>query len=30
LGLPTDLELRDRLQRPFHLVPWGSVLQEVL
>jgi hypothetical protein len=30
LGLPADLELRDRLDRPFQLVPWGSPIQEVL
>jgi hypothetical protein len=30
LGLPTDLELRDRLHRPFQLVPWGGVIREVL
>jgi hypothetical protein len=30
LGIPADLELRDRLQRPFALVPWGSPIREVL
>jgi hypothetical protein len=30
LGIPSDLELRDRLQRPFQLVPWGSPIREVL
>jgi hypothetical protein len=30
LGVPHDLELRDRLQRPFTLVPWGSPVREVL
>jgi len=30
LGIPADLELRDRLQRPFQLVPWGSPIREML
>jgi hypothetical protein len=30
LGLPTDLELRDRLHRPFQLVPWGSPIRDLL
>ncbi len=30
LGLPTDLELNDRLGRPFQLVPWGSPIRELL
>ena len=30
LGIPADLELRDRLNRPFQLVPWGSPIQELL
>lgn len=30
LGVPPDLELRDRLQRPFVLVPWGGPIREVL
>ena len=30
LGVPHDLELRDRLQRPFTLVPWGNPIREVL
>ena len=30
LGIPADLELRDRLQRPFALVPWGSPIADVL
>ena len=30
LGLPADLELRDRLNRPFALVPWGQPIAEVL
>jgi hypothetical protein len=30
LGLPADLELRDRLQRPFALVPWGNAISELL
>ena len=28
-GIPTDLELHDRLQRPFSLVPWGSPIREL-
>jgi hypothetical protein len=30
LGVPHDLELRDRLARPFTLVPWGSPIREVI
>jgi hypothetical protein len=30
LGLSTDFELRDRQQRPYALVPWGSVIQDLL
>ena len=30
LGIPADLELRDRLNRPFQLVPWGTPIREVL
>jgi hypothetical protein len=30
LGIPADLELRDRLDRPYVLVPWGSPIREVL
>jgi hypothetical protein len=30
VGIPADLELRDRLDRPFVLVPWGSPIREVL
>ena len=30
LGIPTDLELRDRLNRPFQLVPWGAPIRELL
>ncbi len=30
LGIPRDLELRDRLNRPYTLVPWGNVLREVV
>ena len=30
LGIPNDLELRDRLDRPFVLVPWGSAIRELL
>jgi hypothetical protein len=30
LGVPPDLELRDRLARPFTLVPWGSPIREVI
>ena len=30
LGVPTDLELRDRLDRPITLLPWGAPIREVL
>jgi hypothetical protein len=30
LGIPADLELHDRLHRPYQLVPWGSPIREVL
>jgi hypothetical protein len=30
LGIPADLELRDRLGRPFQLVPWGAAIPEVM
>src|SRR5262249_23628878 len=30
LGLSADLELHDRLARPFGLVPWGSPIQDLL
>ncbi len=30
LGISADTELRDRLQRPFTLVPWGSPISELL
>jgi hypothetical protein len=30
LGVPTDLELTDRLNRPFTLVPWGRPVTELL
>jgi hypothetical protein len=30
LGLSTDLELRDRLDKPTQLVPWGSPIRELL
>ena len=30
LGIPADLELRDRLQRPLSVVPWGNVVHELL
>jgi hypothetical protein len=30
LGVPHDLELRDRLARPFVLCPWGSPIREVM
>jgi len=29
LGVPHDLELRDRLQRPFTLVPWGNPIRDL-
>jgi hypothetical protein len=30
LGIPSDLELRDRVDRPFQLVPWGNPIHELL
>lgn len=30
LGIPKDLELRDNLDRPFQLVPWGEPISDVL
>jgi hypothetical protein len=30
LGIPFDLDLQDRLHRPFQLVPWGSPIRELL
>jgi len=30
LGIPADLELRDRLNRPLMLVPWGTVIWDLL
>jgi hypothetical protein len=30
LGVANDLELQDRLGRPFQLVPWGQPIREVL
>jgi hypothetical protein len=30
LGLPAELELRDRLDKPTQLVPWGSPIRELL
>ncbi len=30
LGVPPDLELVDRLSRPFVLAPWGSPIREIL
>jgi hypothetical protein len=30
LGIPADLELRDRLGRPIALVPWGNAIGELL
>jgi hypothetical protein len=30
LGVPADLELHDRLQRPYQLVPWGSPINDLL
>jgi hypothetical protein len=30
LGIPHDTEMRDRLQRPFTLVPWGSPIGELV
>jgi hypothetical protein len=30
LGIPADLELRDRFERPFALVPWGRPILEIV
>jgi len=30
LGIANDLELQDRLSRPFQLVPWGNPIRELL
>jgi hypothetical protein len=30
LGISSTLELRDRLHRPYQLVPWGSPIKEIL
>ncbi len=30
LGIANDLELHDRLSKPFQLVPWGSPIRELL
>jgi hypothetical protein len=30
LGIPNDLELHDRLQKPFQLVPWGNPIRDIL
>ena len=30
LGIPHDLELRDRLQRPYVLCPWGEPVRELI
>jgi uncharacterized protein (DUF1501 family) len=30
LGLPADFELRDRLDRPMPVVPWGNAIDELL
>jgi hypothetical protein len=30
LGIAPDLELRDRLERPYRLVPWGSPIHDIL
>jgi uncharacterized protein (DUF1501 family) len=30
LGIPADLELRDRLARPFQLVPWGTAIRDIV
>jgi len=30
LGVANDLELQDRLGRPFQLVPWGDPIRELL
>ena len=30
LGIPPDMELHDRLRRPYQLVPWGKPIEELL
>jgi hypothetical protein len=30
LGIPADLELHDRLARPFQLVPWGTAIRDLM
>jgi arylsulfatase A-like enzyme len=30
LGIPNTMELRDRLHRPYELVPWGSPIHELM
>jgi uncharacterized protein (DUF1501 family) len=30
LGIPAEMELRDRLGRPFQVVPWGRPIREML
>ncbi len=30
LGVPHDMEMRDRLNRPFTLVPWGSPIHDLV
>jgi hypothetical protein len=30
LGISSDLELKDRLLRPFQLVPWGRAIPELV
>jgi len=30
LGIANDMELQDRLSRPFNLVPWGQPIRELL
>src|SRR5262249_47270561 len=30
LGIPADLELHDRQNRPYQLVPWGSPIPDLL
>jgi uncharacterized protein DUF1501 len=30
LGIPAELELHDRLQRPYQLVPWGGAIHELV
>jgi hypothetical protein len=30
LGIPAEMELHDRLARPFQVVPWGKPIRELL